>query len=171
MISPGFDVYLADETATQSLGAALAETAPASGWLALHGDLGAGKTTLVRAFLRALGYAGRVVSPTYTLLESYEVARKTSGRRIAHYDLYRLNDPEELEWMGAREDFGNDTLCLVEWPERGAGVLPPPDMELHLLHEGDSRRAQMQAHSVAGDVWLSDVKNMLKKNNISSSFD
>jgi len=164
---PLLNLHLSDEDATQSLGAALAATAPMSGWLALHGDLGAGKTTLVRAFLRALGYAGRVVSPTYTLVETYEIA----ARHIAHYDLYRLNDPEELEWMGAREDFGGDTLCLVEWPERGAGVLPPPDLELHLLHEGESRRAQMQAHSTVGDVWLTEVKNMLKKNNISSSFD
>ena len=161
------NLHLPDEAATQSFGAALAATAPMSGWLALHGDLGAGKTTLVRAFLRALGYAGRVVSPTYTLVESYEIA----ARRIAHYDLYRLNDPEELEWMGAREDFGGDTLCLVEWPERGVGVLPPPDLELYLLHEDESRRAQMQALSAVGDAWLNDVKNMLKKNNISSSFD
>jgi tRNA threonylcarbamoyladenosine biosynthesis protein TsaE len=165
------NLHLPDEAATQSLGAALAATAPISGWLALRGDLGAGKTTLVRAFLRALGYAGRVVSPTYTLVEAYEIAGETSGRRIAHYDLYRLNDPEELEWMGAREDFGGDTLCLVEWPERGVGVLPPPDLELHLLHVDESRRAQMQALSAVGNVWLNDVKNMLKKNNISSSFD
>jgi len=161
MMSPEFDVHLADEAATQRLGAALAATAPMSGWLALRGDLGAGKTTLVRAFLRALGYAGRVVSPTYTLVETYEIAGKTSGRRIAHYDLYRLNDPEELEWMGAREDFGGDTLCLVEWPERGVGVLPPPDLELHLLHEDETRRAQMQAHSAVGNAWLTEVKNML----------
>lgn len=165
------NLHLPDEAATQSFGAVLAATAPVSGWLALHGDLGAGKTTLVRAFLRVLGYAGRVVSPTYTLVETYEIAGEMSGRRIAHYDLYRLNDPEELEWMGAREDFGGDTLCLVEWPERGAGVLPPPDLELHLLHDGESRRAQMQAHSAVGDIWLTEVKNMLKKNNISSSFD
>ena len=161
------NLYLPDEAATQALGAALAHTAPAAGWMALHGDLGAGKTTLVRAFLRALGYAGRVVSPTYTLVESYDIG----ARRIAHYDLYRLNDPEELEWMGAREDFGGDTLCLVEWPERGAGVLPPPDLAIHLLHEGDSRRAELQAQSIVGDVWLNEVKNMLKKNNISHSFD
>ena len=161
------NLYLPDEAATQALGAALAHTAPAAGWMALHGDLGAGKTTLVRAFLRALGYAGRVVSPTYTLVESYDIG----ARRIAHYDLYRLNDPEELEWMGAREDFGGDTLCLVEWPERGAGMLPAPDLAIHLLHEGESRRAELQAQSIVGDVWLNEVKNMLKKNNISHSFD
>ncbi len=165
------NLHLPDEAATQCLGAVLAETAPVSGWLALRGDLGAGKTTLVRAFLRALGYAGRVVSPTYTLVETYEITGKTSERRIAHYDLYRMNDPEELEWMGAREDFAGDTLCLVEWPERGEGVLPPPDLEIHLLYIDESRRAQMDAHSVAGDAWLNEVKNVLKKNNISSSLD
>ena len=160
-------LHLADEAATQHLAAILAESAPQSGWMALHGDLGAGKTTLVRAFLRALGFAGRVVSPTYTLVERYDL----SGRHIAHYDLYRLNDPEELEWMGAREDFSRDTLCLVEWPERGAGMLPPADLELHLLHEGESRRAQFQAHGNVGEVWLNKVKAMLKKNNISCSLD
>ena len=122
---------LADEAATQALGGVLAQTAPPSGWVALHGHLGAGKTTLVRAFLRALGHDGRVVSPTYTLVEPYEI----QGRRIAHYDLYRLADAEELEWMGAREDFGADTLCLVEWPERGEGVLPPPDLVIRLEHQ------------------------------------
>lgn len=160
-------LYLPDESATQALGAALAQSAPTAGWLAMHGDLGAGKTTLVRAFLRALGYAGRVVSPTYTLVESYEIG----SRRIAHYDLYRLNDPEELEWMGAREDFGADTLCLVEWPERGLGVLPVPDLELRLLHAGEARQASLDAQSSAGALWLSELHQELKKNNISSSFD
>lgn len=158
-------LHLPDEAATQSLGASLAASAPRSGWLALHGDLGAGKTTLVRAFLRALGYAGRVVSPTYTLVEIYEL----DGRRIAHYDLYRLSDPEELEWMGAREDFGDDTLCLVEWPQRGEGMLPASDLELFLQHQDDGRTAQFVAHSSPGALWLDEVKKVLKKNNISSS--
>ncbi|HES75824.1 MAG TPA: tRNA (adenosine(37)-N6)-threonylcarbamoyltransferase complex ATPase subunit type 1 TsaE [bacterium] len=160
-------LYLADEAATQALAAVLAESAPHSGWLALHGDLGAGKTTLVRAFLRALGYSGRVVSPTYTLVEAYEIA----GRHIAHYDLYRLNDPEELEWMGAREDFGADTLCLVEWPERGVGVLPTPDLEMYLLHADEARCVEVHAHSKIGVAWLTEVKATLKKNNISYSLD
>ncbi|MDD2892408.1 MAG: tRNA (adenosine(37)-N6)-threonylcarbamoyltransferase complex ATPase subunit type 1 TsaE [Halothiobacillaceae bacterium] len=158
-------MYLPDEAATQALGAALAHTAPAAGWMALHGDLGAGKTTLVRAFLRALGYAGRVVSPTYTLVESYDIG----ARRIAHYDLYRLNDPEELEWMGARDDFGGDTLCLVEWPERGEKMLPPADLDTYLRHDADARRASVQAHSPAGRLWLEQVHQELKKNNISCS--
>lgn len=158
---------LPDEAATQSLGAFLATSAPRSGWLALHGDLGAGKTTLVRAFLRALGYAGRVVSPTYTLVETYEF----DGRRIAHYDLYRLSDPEELEWMGAREDFADDTLCLVEWPQQAEGMLPAPDLELFLHHQDVGRTAQFMAITPQGCAWLDEVKNLLKKNNISSSKD
>jgi tRNA threonylcarbamoyladenosine biosynthesis protein TsaE len=159
------NLYLPDEAATQSLGTFLAASAPRSGWLALHGDLGTGKTTLVRAFLRSLGYAGRVVSPTYTLVETYEL----DGRRVAHYDLYRLSDPEELEWMGAREDFGDDTLCLVEWPQRGEGILPTPDLELFLHHQVEGRTAQFVAHGFPGTLWLDEVKKVLKKNNISSS--
>lgn len=157
---------LADEAATEALGVLLAKTAPRSGWVALHGPLGAGKTTLVRAFLRALGYQGRVVSPTYTLVEPYEV----EGRRIAHYDLYRLADAEELEWLGAREDFGADTLCLVEWPERGEGVLPPPDLSLHLEHRPDGRGCMLEAHSRVGGQWLEQVKERLKEDGLSYSW-
>lgn len=160
-------VHLPDEAATQALGMALAQSAPRSGWVALHGQLGAGKTTLVRAFLRALGYEGRVVSPTYTLVEPYEVG----DRRVAHYDLYRLSDPEELEWMGARDDFGEGTLCLVEWPERAEGMLPLPDLELRLLHETVGRTGFLDARSPLGASWVSDVEDWLKKNNISCSSD
>ncbi len=156
---------LADEAATEALGGVLAQTAPRSGWVALHGQLGAGKTTLVRSFLRALGYAGRVVSPTYTLVEPYEI----QGRRIAHYDLYRLADAEELEWMGAREDFGADTLCLVEWPERGEGVLPPPDLAIRLEHQPAGRTCFLEALSPTGASWLVRVKDRLKEWGLSPS--
>ncbi len=160
-------LHLADEAATQNLGGVLAQTAPHHGWMALHGDLGAGKTTLVRAFMRELGYAGRVTSPTYTLVEVYELA----DRRIAHYDLYRLQDAEELEWMGARDDFGADTLALVEWPERGTGILPPADLSTTLKHVADAREAVLQAYSPLGELWLQKAHMLLKKNNISCSFD
>ncbi|MEF3193966.1 MAG: tRNA (adenosine(37)-N6)-threonylcarbamoyltransferase complex ATPase subunit type 1 TsaE [Halothiobacillaceae bacterium] len=158
-------VDLPDEAATQALGSVLAHTAPRSGWVALHGHLGAGKTTLVRAFLRALGYQGRVVSPTYTLVEPYEIG----GRRIAHYDLYRLADAEELEWMGAREDFGADTLCLVEWPERGEGVLPAPDLAICLEHLPPGRRCFLEGMRPAGATWLAQVENRLKEWSLSHS--
>lgn len=151
-------LHLPDESATWALGTALAKCAPRSGWVALHGQLGAGKTTLVRAFLRALGYQGRVVSPSYTLVEPYEAG----GRRIAHFDLYRLTDPEELEWMGAREDFGADTLCLVEWPERGGGLLATPDLTIRLEHEGVGRACSIESGTTLGAHWLENLVKNLK---------
>ncbi len=156
---------LPDEAATEALGRALAQTAPLSGWVALQGPLGAGKTTLVRAFLRALGHAGRVQSPTYTLVEPYEI----EGRRIAHYDLYRLAGAEELEGLGAREDFDAHTLCLVEWPERGAGLLPPADIGIHLAYAPAGRSCALEASSPVGAAWLARVEAALKEGGLSPS--
>lgn len=111
------------EPAMLALGAALAPRLRAGQRVALSGDLGAGKTTLVRGLLAGLGYAGRVKSPTYGLVESYPLDEFT----VHHLDLYRLTDPEELEFIGLDELLASDSVLLVEWPERGAGVLPPPD--------------------------------------------
>jgi tRNA threonylcarbamoyladenosine biosynthesis protein TsaE len=94
----------------------------------LTGDLGAGKTTLVRGVLRSLGYQGIVKSPTYTLVEEYHV----SGVTIVHFDLYRVKDPEELEWIGIRDYLQQDSYCFIEWPEMGFGYLPKPDFHLKL---------------------------------------
>ena len=132
--------FLADEQATLDLGAALAARLGAGQCVYLRGDLGAGKTTLVRGLLRALGHAGSVKSPTYTLVEPYDVA----GVHIYHFDLYRLGDPEELEMIGIRDYFDGHALCVLEWPERGSGVIPPPDLTVTLAVEKQGRYAKLE---------------------------
>ena len=144
-----------DPGATEALGHALAAGAQAGRVLHLRGDLGAGKTTLVRGLLRALGHTGRVKSPTYTLVEPYEL----SSLHFYHFDFYRLKNQEEWEQAGFREYFGSHALCAVEWPERAGELLLPPDLEITLRFEGDGRRAQLEARSVAGEHWLSSLRS------------
>lgn len=124
---------------TEALGASLAPLWQRYPGLVLYleGPLGAGKTTLTRGLLRALGVQGSIRSPTYTLLEPYEI----QSRSLLHMDLYRLNDPRELEQLGLRDYSPSQCWWLVEWPERGAGLLPPPDLRIVLSHEPDGRRA------------------------------
>ncbi len=129
---------LPDAAATEALGARLAARLAPGTTLWLRGELGAGKTTLVRGFLRARGHRGAVKSPTYTLVESYPLA---DGTTVHHLDLYRLGDPGELEWLGLRDLLTADSICLIEWPERGAGWLPPPDLVVRLEMEDDARCA------------------------------
>jgi tRNA threonylcarbamoyladenosine biosynthesis protein TsaE len=140
---------LPDQAGTEALGARLARV-PGALVIFLHGDLGAGKTTLVRGLLRALGHAGPVPSPTYTLLEPYALR----DRHCLHLDLYRLGDPEELDYLGLRELMDGDVLVLIEWPERGAGALPPADLELRLDYDGDGRAATLHAASERGQAAL-----------------
>ena len=149
------DIKLPDPGATEALGHALAPGAQAGRVLHLRGDLGAGKTTLVRGLLRALGHAGRVKSPTYTLVEPYEL----SSLHFYHFDFYRLKNQEEWEQAGFREYFNAQALCAVEWPERAQGLLAPPDLEIELRFEGERRRARLSAHSAPGAAWLSSLRS------------
>lgn len=144
---------LQGEAAQVAFGEHLGRAVGRQGLVFLHGDLGTGKTTLVRGFLRARGHQGAVKSPTYTLIEPYELP---SGR-VYHLDLYRLADPEELEYLGLREILAEDAVLLVEWPERGRGWLPPPDLELHLAYaaDGSARRIELDARTPAGEAMLS----------------
>lgn len=134
---------LADEAATLQLGRRLAAWMQRrrGGVVTLHGDLGAGKTTLARACLRALGATGAVKSPTYTLVEPYELG----PLRVLHMDLYRLSEPEELYGLGVFDEPPSSTWWLVEWPEKGGALLPRATLEIHLHADGAGRTAQLKA--------------------------
>jgi tRNA threonylcarbamoyladenosine biosynthesis protein TsaE len=132
--------YLDSTEATEQFGAELFKSVPSKCLIFLQGDLGAGKTTMVRGFLRAAGYNGTVKSPTYTLVEEYIV----DGRKIFHFDLYRVVDPEELEWIGIRDYFDQDSICFIEWPDKGKGFLPQPDIIITLKPEGLARSINLE---------------------------
>jgi tRNA threonylcarbamoyladenosine biosynthesis protein TsaE len=137
---------LVDERATEAFGARLAALLAPGTVVHLRGGLGAGKTTLCRGLLRALGHAGAVKSPTYTLVEPYELG----ARRVCHFDLYRLLDPRELEDLGIRDYLDGENLLLIEWPERGGPCTPTADLVLELVAEGAGRRLDWYASSAAG---------------------
>ena len=130
--STGWNGVLGGEAETMALGAALARAGLSRGTVYLAGELGTGKTTLVRGFLRASGVTGTVRSPTFTLVEEYRIGAMT----VEHYDLYRLSGPEELEFLGLRDHLAKDALCFFEWPERGVGILPAPNLDIRFEHAG-----------------------------------
>ena len=137
----------------EALGARLAPALADGTVVFLRGELGAGKTTLVRGILRGLGHGGAVKSPTYTLVEPYRLG----GRTIYHFDLYRLNDPEELEFLGVRDYLSGSGICLIEWPERGAGVLAEADLEIAIERSPDGRVVRMRAHTPRGTAALHEM--------------
>jgi len=151
-----FNCVLVDEQATINIGAELAAIVKQQnkGLVAyLHGDLGAGKTTLTRGFVIGMGHIGKVKSPTYTLVEPYDLA----DWHIYHFDLYRLSDPEELEFMGIRDYFNNDCCSFIEWPEKGAGFIVNADIHLNLAYSGEQRKLSI----VAETLWGEDILRLL----------
>ena len=151
------ELELPDEAATLALGAALASALEPGLAVHLRGDLGAGKTTLVRGVLRALGHAGPVKSPTYTLVELYEISRLS----LHHFDFYRFHDPREWSDAGFRESFNGRNVSLIEWPEKAGGLLPPPDVEIALASSGDGRSASLRARSEPGRRCLVNLASRL----------
>lgn len=139
------NLAIADAGAMDTLGRRLAGVLD-RGVIFLEGELGAGKTTLARGILRGLGHTGTVRSPTYTLVEPYELP----GGTVYHLDLYRLADPEELEWLGLRDMLERDALLLVEWPERGAGCLPGADLVVRIAPRDGGRSVDLVSASTLG---------------------
>ena len=135
-----------DAPAMEALGRKLASPCVPGSKLFLQGELGTGKTTLIRGFLNGLGYQGIVKSPTYTLVEPYQI----NDLEIFHFDLYRLNDPEELESLGIRDYFSGEGICLVEWPENGAELLGNPDVYIQIHYQGDHRYVSLDARTTLG---------------------
>lgn len=138
--------FAADADAQEALGRDLAAALQGRGTVYVQGDLGIGKTTLTRGILRGYGHQGAVKSPTYTLVEPYELADVT----VYHFDLYRLTDPEELELLGIRDYCRPDTLAVIEWPERGQPLLPPPDVIITIHSQGEGRELSLLAKSDCG---------------------
>lgn len=141
-------LHLPNADATDALGRALAAARPHGAVVHLIGDLGAGKSSLARALLRALGVTGPIRSPTYTLVERYPIP----GGEAWHLDLYRIGDPGELEFLGLEP--AEAALWLVEWPDRGSGALPPADLRIVLAIAGTGRRAELTACSPGADGWI-----------------
>jgi tRNA threonylcarbamoyladenosine biosynthesis protein TsaE len=146
---------LADEAATQALGKSLAHCLRPGLSIFLHGDLGAGKTALTRAILHASGYQGQVKSPTYTLVEPYQIQIDQHPCKFMHFDLYRMQTAEEFLDAGFRDEFSASSICVVEWPEKAGDLLPTPDINVFLEVAGHGRQVKLRASSKKGDACLS----------------
>jgi tRNA threonylcarbamoyladenosine biosynthesis protein TsaE len=144
-------IFLKDSAETEWLGALLWQVLPEKCLVFLSGDLGAGKTTLIRGLLRAAGHSGVVRSPTYSLVEEYRLAE----RNVFHFDLYRLKDPEELEWMGMSDYLNQSSLCCIEWPQMGDGFLPKADVTIDIAVQADARLIEI-------NILAPEVKNKLQ---------
>ena len=142
-------LYLADEQAMSDFGARIARITRGHGLIFLEGNLGMGKTTLSRGIIRGLGHVGAVKSPTFTLVEPYEIG----DVRAFHFDLYRLVDPEELEFLGIRDYFEDNALCLIEWPDKGAGFLPKPDLTITISPQDSGRSLKILSQGSRGEAW------------------
>jgi tRNA threonylcarbamoyladenosine biosynthesis protein TsaE len=148
-------ITLTDEAATLACGERFASILQPGLNIYLHGDLGAGKTTFARGVLHGLGHIGKVKSPTYTLVEPYEVELNSVSRcQLYHFDLYRFNSEEEWEAAGFRDYFNAQSICMIEWPEKAAHVLPAPDIHVHLSIFKQSRKIQFSAGSILGKACL-----------------
>ena len=158
---PKLSFLLDNETETVALGFALSELLPLPFTIYMYGDLGAGKTTFVRGLLQGLGHSGAVKSPTYTLVEPYQF----KGHSVYHFDLYRLADPEELEFIGIREYQDEDSLLIFEWPDKGHGMIPNADLVIELMYQDLGRKADFAfTDSVLGQDLAQKIRQKLAKN-------
>ena len=156
------EYFLPNENTTISIGSSLAHVVKSNSHqqalvVYLYGDLGAGKTTLTRGFVRGMGHIGNVKSPTYTLVEPYELG----PWRVFHFDLYRLADPEELEYMGIRDYFNDDCCCFIEWPEKGTGLLANADLIITIVYQGEQRVISLQAKSTYGEQVVTSLAEII----------
>ena len=152
------EIYLEGEPAMLAFGARMAEVTQGGGLIFLEGDLGAGKTTFSRGLIRGLGHVGAVKSPTFTLVEPYEIGTI----KAFHFDLYRLVEPEEIEYLGSRDYFEEDALCLIEWPRQGAGFLPKPDLTITISPQAAGRLLKLSPQGSRGESWCAAVAQKSK---------
>jgi tRNA threonylcarbamoyladenosine biosynthesis protein TsaE len=153
-IVQAFEIFLPDERSLLQLGEQLGQAILTQAVVFLDGPLGAGKTTFCRGFMRGKGYTGHVKSPTYTIVEVYDL----DANQVCHFDFYRLRDPQELEYIGIQDYFHEQAICLIEWPEFGQGLLPPPDLSCYIQFQAEGRQMTLTAKSAQGEIILQRLK-------------